>query len=143
MLALELIDSGVGLARRSGDASEFLTEEPGVALLEDQRTLTGAAAARSLRLQPLLAQMNFWRGLSIEPLTRTSRLAQTSADLAYAHTDAILSQYKGQAERVLLAVPAGYSREQLGLLLGVVNETGIPVAGLVDAALAACSLEPA
>ena len=44
---------------------------------------------------------------------------------------------------MLLAVPAGYSREQLGLLLGVVNETGVPVAGLVDAALAACSLEPA
>ena len=29
------------------------------------------------------------------------------------------------------------------MLLGVVNETGVPVAGLVDAALAACSLEPA
>lgn len=143
MLALEIIDSGVGLARSSGETSEFLAEEPGVALLEEQRTLTGAAAARSLRLQPLLAQTNFWRGLSTEPLTRTSRLAQTSADVAYAHSDAVLSPYKGQAERVLLAVPAGYSREQLGLLLGVVNETGIPVAGLVDAALAACSLEPA
>jgi hypothetical protein len=44
---------------------------------------------------------------------------------------------------VLLAVPAGYSREQLGLLLGVINESGVSVAGLVDAALAACSLEPA
>ncbi len=44
---------------------------------------------------------------------------------------------------MLLAVPAGYSREQLGLLLGVINETGVRVAGLVDAALAACSLEPA
>jgi hypothetical protein len=43
---------------------------------------------------------------------------------------------------VLLAVPAGYSREQLGLLLGVVSETGVAVAGLVDAALAACSTEP-
>jgi FHA domain len=40
-------------------------------------------------------------------------------------------------------VPAGYTREQLALLLGVVNETGVPVAGLVDASLAACSLEPA
>ena len=44
---------------------------------------------------------------------------------------------------MLLAIPAGYSREQLALLLGVINETGVRVAGLVDAALAACSLEPA
>ncbi|HKE95739.1 MAG TPA: FHA domain-containing protein, partial [Povalibacter sp.] len=31
----------------------------------------------------------------------------------------------------------------LGLLLGVINETGVSVAGVVDAALAACSLQPA
>src|SRR5262245_9622673 len=115
MLALELIDSGLGLARRQGETSEFVSEEPGVALLEDQRTLTGTAAARSLRLRPLLAQTNFWRGLSTEPLTRPSRLVQTSADVAFAHCDALLAPFKGQAERVVLAVPAGYSREQLGL----------------------------
>jgi hypothetical protein len=143
MLALELIDSGVALARRRGEAAEFVAEEPGVALLEDQRTLTGTAAAQRLRLQPLLAQTNFWRGLNTEPLPRPSRHAQTSADLAYAHCEAMLAPWKNQGERVLLAVPAGYSREQLGLLLGVVNETGVHVAGLVDAALAACSLEPA
>jgi hypothetical protein len=45
--------------------------------------------------------------------------------------------------RILLAVPGGYSREQLGLLLGVINETGVTVAGLADAALAACSMDAA
>lgn len=143
MLSLELIDSGLALARRRDQRVELIEEAPGVALLDDQATLTGSAAARRVRLQPLLAQTDYWRNLSIEPLTRPSRLARTSADVAYAQASALLSGHKADDERVLLAVPAGYSREQLGLMLGIINETGVPVAGLVDAALAGCSLEPA
>ena len=147
MLALEIIDAGLALARRRGAAgdadAEILSEVPGVAILEEQATLTGAQAAQRVRLQPLLAHSNFWRGLGTGPLTRPSRLIQTAADLAFAQAETLLAQYKAEGEGVLLAVPAGYSREQLGLLLGVINETGVPVAGLVDAALAACSLEPA
>jgi hypothetical protein len=146
MLALEIIDAGLTLARRAGEsgdaALDVLLEAPGVAILEEAATLTGAQAAQRARLQPLLAHANFWRGLSTESLTRPSRLARTTADLAFAQSEALLASYKAQGESVLLAIPAGYSREQLGLLLGIVNETGVPVAGLVDAALAACSLEP-
>lgn len=142
MLSLELIDSGITLARRDGAASEVLVEAPGMAVLEDDATLTGVEAAPRVRLRPLLAHTNFWRGLSTEPLTRASRLVRTPADVAFAQAQALLGSYKAQGENVLLAIPAGYSREQLGLLLGVVHETGVPVAGLVDAALAASSLEP-
>jgi len=90
----------------------------------------------------LLAHSTFWRGLSTDPLTRPSRLAGTTADIAFAQASALLEPHKS-AHAVLLAIPAGYSREQLGLLLGVIKETGITIAGLVDAALAACSNEPA
>ena len=82
-----------------------------------------------MRLKPLLAHTNFWRGLSTEQLTRPSRLARTTADIAFAQAQALLGRYKAEANGVLLAVPAGYSREQLGLLLGVVNETGVPRGG--------------
>jgi hypothetical protein len=143
LLALELTDSGLLLARRRGEESEVLTEAPGFAVLEDDRTHTGVEASGRVRLKPLLAHTNFWRGLSTEPLTRPSRLARTTADIAFAHAEAILKPYKAEGESVLLAVPAGYSREQLALLLGVINETGVRVSGLVDSALAACSLEPA
>jgi hypothetical protein len=44
---------------------------------------------------------------------------------------------------LLLAVPPWYTREQLALLLGVVKEAGLQPVGLVDAGLAAASLEPA
>jgi FHA domain len=143
LLALELIDSGLLLARRRGETSEVLTEVPGIAFLGDDTTRTGEAAVERIRLNPLLAHTNFWRGLSTEDLTRPSRLARTTADIAFAQAEQLLGPHKSDGESVLLAVPAGYSREQLPLLLGVINETGVRVSGLVDAALAACSLEPA
>lgn len=143
MLALELIDSGLVLARSAGQTSEVLAEAPGVAILEERETLTGVEAAHRVRRSPLLAQTNFWRGLSTNALTRPSRVAQTTADIAFAQANALLRNLRETDPRVLLALPGGYSREQLGLLLGVINETGVSVAGLVDAALAACSLEPA
>ena len=40
---------------------------------------------------------------------------------------------------LLIAVPPGYSREQLGLLVGIANEAGVTLRGLVDLGLAACS----
>lgn len=143
MLCLELIDAGLALARERGEAANVELEVPGVAVLEDTATITGKEAAPRIRLKPLLTQTNFWRSLSTEPLPRPSRLIQTTADLAFAQVEALLAPYKADGEGVLLAIPAGYSREQLGLLLGVVNETGVSVAGVVDAALAACSLEAA
>jgi F0F1-type ATP synthase epsilon subunit len=142
MLALELIDASLVLARQRGEAVDVVADEPGVAILEDQATLTGGEALGRLRVMPLLAHTNFWRSLSTQPLTRSSRVAGTTADVAFAQAEKLLGRFKADNQSVLLAVPAGYSREQLGLLLGVVNETGVRVAGLVDAALAACSLEP-
>lgn len=147
MLSLELIDAGLVLAQqRSGAASEttgVLHEVPGIAVLEEAETFTGSEAAPRIRLKPLIAHTNFWRTLNTEPLVRPSQLARTTADLAFKQADALLGAYKPDPDGVLLAIPAGYSREQLGLLLGVINETGVSVAGVVDAALAACSLEPA
>jgi FHA domain len=143
MLSLELIDSGLVLAQGQGDAVRILSEVPGFAILEENETVTGTAAAARVRLRPLLAQSNYWRALSTEPLTRPSRLIGTTADLAFAQVSQLLEEYKTDSEGVVLAVPAGYSREQLGLLLGIVGEAGVAVAGLVDAGLAACSLETA
>lgn len=143
MLCLELIDAGLVLAQQGSEPAAVLREVPGVAVLEETQTLTGREAALRIRLKPLIAHTNFWRTLSTEPLVRPSRLAHTTADLAFAQAEELFAAYKSDTEGVLLAIPAGYSREQLGLLLGVINETGVSVAGVVDVALAACSLEPA
>jgi hypothetical protein len=143
MLSLELIDSGLVLAQRQAADVRIVAEAPGFAILEENATLTGAAAAARVRTKPLLAHSSYWRALSTEPLTRPSRLVRTTADLAFEQASQLLAPYASEQEGLLLAVPAGYSREQLGLLLGVIGETRIPIAGLVDAGLAAASLEPA
>jgi hypothetical protein len=142
VLCLELIDAGLLLAQQRGESIDVVGEGPGMAILGEGATLTGVEAAARVKLSPLLSHSNFWRGLSTEALTRPSKLVGTTADIAYAQLSALLEPRKSEGG-VLLAIPAGYSREQLGLLLGVVNETGVTVAGLVDAALAACSNEPA
>lgn len=143
MLSLELIDAGLILAQQRGEELSVLAEAPGVAVLEEAATVTGAPAAQRIRVKPLQAQTNYWRALSTDPLTRPSRLVRTTADVAFAQAVELLEPHKADGEGVLLAIPAGYGREQLGLLLGVINETGVNVVGVVDAALAACSLEPA
>jgi hypothetical protein len=55
---------------------------------------------------------------------------------------ALLAGADDSEHRLILAVPAGYTREQLGLLLGIAAEAGVVETGLVDAALAACALAP-
>ncbi|HSN72454.1 MAG TPA: FHA domain-containing protein [Steroidobacteraceae bacterium] len=141
MLALELNDAGLILARSAAGEVELVADEPGFALLEGAEIRTGPEAQRGARLRPLFAQNRYWRELGVEPLARPLGAARTPADLAFAQLERLLAPHR-DAQGLLLAVPAGYTREQLGLLLGIANETGIEVRGLVDAALAACTLAP-
>jgi hypothetical protein len=139
--ALELNDAGLVLAGVAENRMTLLAESPGYASLLEADVLTGPAAAQRSRLQPLLTHNRYWSELSTDALARPNARAQTNADLAYVQLSHLLSDRHSEGASLLLAIPAGYSREQLGLLLGIVQETGWTVAGLVDAALAACATE--
>jgi hypothetical protein len=141
MLALELNDAALILAREAPGGVELVADEPGFVLLDGDELRTGLEAQRRARLKPLYVQNRYWCELGVDPLARPLGAARTPADLAFAQLDRLLEPFR-ESEGLLLAVPAGYSREQLGLLLGIAQETGVPVRGLVDAALAACTLEP-
>lgn len=141
MLSLELNDAGLILARAAAGQVELMAEEPGFALLDGDELRTGVDAQGRARLRPLYAQNRYWRELGVEPLARPLGGARTAADLAFTQLERFLAPHR-DPQGVVLAVPAGYSREQLGLLLGVANEAGAQVRGLVDLALAACSLAP-
>lgn len=141
--ALELNDAGLVLARAGGDTGEFVSEHPGVALPGPAGVLTGEAAARQSRLQPLGVQNDFWRNLGTEALPRVAAgRVLSAADLAFEQLTQIIEPVRADMTGLLLAVPPGYSRTQLGLLLGIVNETRVPVLGLADSALLASALEP-
>ncbi len=139
-VAVELNDAGLVVARAGDAGIEVSTPSPGCALLSDGRVLVGAPAAARARITPLYAQTRYWHQLSLERLPWTSGAVHTQADLAYAQLADLLATPSGTADGDLLfAVPPGYSREQLGLLVGIGNETGRTVRGLVDLAVAACA----
>lgn len=140
LVAVELNDAGLVLGREAGGGIELSAPSPGCALLSGEQVLVGAEAMARARITPLYAQTRFWHRLGVERLPWTAPGVQTQADLAFAQ----LSQLLGAGARdpqdgLVFAAPPGYSREQLGLLVGIGNETGVPVRGLVDLGVAACA----
>ena len=138
-LALEINDVGLVLA---GDG-DLLAEEPGYAMLDGREPETGAAAARRARLKPLFAETRHWQDLGTAALARVMPAATTYAEVAYAQLARITGPHVSRGRELLLATPPWYTREQLALLLGMAKEAGLEPVGLVDAGLAAASLEPA
>ena len=134
---LELNDHGVTL----GDAAGVQVVSPGFALARDKELIFGKDAQAQSRLHPNHSHSRFWQALSVEPLPEgsvpTGRVRHL-ADLAYAQLQAIAAEAGlttlASAE-TLLSVPSSFSREQLGILLGVAKQTPFRVVGLVDSAL--------
>jgi len=141
-VAVEINDAGLQLSRLDAAGVPVVVgeESPGFALLNEGRVLVGTAAARRYRLAPLHAQNRFWHALSLDALPWSARGVATAADLAHAHLASVLeAQVRDEVHELLIAAPPGYRREQLGLLVGIANECGVVVRGLVDAGLAAVS----
>ena len=65
----------------------------------------------------------------------------SAADLASRQLEQIWKAVKAHGDRLLVAVPAYMAPTRLGLFLGICKELGIPIAGLVDAAVAATRRE--
>jgi hypothetical protein len=136
-LALEINDTGLTLARGDG----ILAEEAGFAMLDGGAPETGTPAAQRSRLKPLHAESRFWQDLGTDELERPSAAAGNRAEIAYAQLAALVAPHLAAGRETLFAVPPWYTREQLGLLLGIAKEAGLEPVGLVDAGLAAASLD--
>lgn len=136
-LAIEINDAGLTVA----DGDRVLAVEPGYALLDGGRVLTGEAAFGQARLQPRRVSNRYWSQLSLAPGSAGIEGPGNAAELAYAQLRALWERFRTQADDVVLTVPAYYDTEQLGLLLGLAEECGMPVRAMVDSA-AAASLRP-
>ncbi len=132
MNVLEINDAGLLLA----DGSRTLLESPGFAALDGKQLVAGDAARARSRLDPRRANHRFWYQLDA-PLSPPLGAARSSADLAYAHLQSIKAA-AGDTP-LLIAAPGTFSREQLGILLGLVEASGLKASGLVDTAVAAAS----
>ncbi len=136
-VAIEINDSGLAVANETG----VLAIEPGFARVDGGRIVTGEEARARARLQPRRTSGRFWSQLSMEPGSAGADIGKSAAELAYAQLEELWRRFGAGVTAVVLVVPGGYRTEQLGLLLGLAQECGMPVRALVDAA-AAASVRP-
>jgi hypothetical protein len=87
-------------------------------------------------LKPRQVSNRYWAALSLEP--GSAGVGDISAaELAFAQLEALWTRFREQASGgTVLVVPGSYTREQLGLLLGLAEEIGIDVRALVHEAVA-------
>jgi hypothetical protein len=81
---------------------------------------------------------HFWDQLNTDPLDHPGPYTQQNhAEIAYIHLSRIWQTIQQHGEELIVAVPGTYSRDQLGLLLGIAKELSLPMRGFVPQALAA------
>ena len=129
---LDLNDAA--LALWNGDS---VLRSPGYARWHDERYHFGLGAQAEARLHPRQLSTRYWSQLSLQPLVPALGPARHSADLVHTQLQDMLAQQP--ASPLLLAVPGHFSRDQLSLLLGILETLPTEVAGLVhrSAAIAA------
>ena len=137
LLAAHLNDAGLLLT----DGERILCREPGFALLEDDRLVTGRAAWAVASLKPRRIQNRYWAGLTTDPLPDRRFGHLTAADLVSNQLESLWNSAAKPGDKLLLAVPPYMNSEHLGLLLGIAMDLEIPVVGMVDAAVAATRRE--
>ncbi len=137
-MALAIIDiSDTGIQLAIGD--EVVNTSPGIAVLDGDRLLLGQEALNNARLLPRWTNNRFWNQLSTDPIANRTANIRHHADLAFAHLESIWTPVSADVDAVILLVPCYYDHQQLGLLLGIANECGMPVAGVADSSLLAVS----
>jgi len=136
LMALEIHDAGI-LAKREGQ-HEANQVGPGFAMVRDAELLTGDEARACARLKPRHVDNRFWSEPDTTPLPSPFGGGTTRADLAHAHLEAVWAKIGRGVDQAVLVLPGSYTDDQLGLILGIAGACGLPVRGLVDAAVAAC-----
>lgn len=133
VIAIDINDAGIVVADRSG----VLSTEPGYAYVENREVRTGSEAYARSRLHPRSSSNRYWDALSLEPEGAGIEGVGTMAELAFAQLSALWSRFGADAREAVLLVPAHYGRDQLGILLGLAQECGMPVRTMVGSAVAA------
>jgi hypothetical protein len=132
-VAIEINDAALAVANEAG----LLAVEPGFARVDGGRIVTGEPARARARLQPRRTSSRFWNALSMDAGSAGADVGKSAAELAYAQLESLWQRVGTGVTGAVLVIPGGHRTEQLGLLLGLSQECGIPVRALVDAAVAA------
>jgi hypothetical protein len=105
-----------GYVRYDGDAYDF-----------------GEAARAAARRVPREVSTRFWSALDMQPLAPPLGPARHSADLIHSHLQQLLDERDSE---LILATPSHLSREQLSLLLGILETLPCQVVAIVNRSVA-------
>ena len=136
-LAIEVGDGGL---MALGDWGAIFGPSPAMALVEDERLVYGAPALAACRVKPRLVASDFWARLDEDPMPPPFPPGLRPVDLVHGQLAELWQEAGARVSEVVLAVGGGCEPPQLARLLGIAQSLEIPVASLVDAAVAAASL---
>lgn len=137
LLAAHINDAGITVL----DTSKVLYREPGFALLDDDKLITGREAFSQARVKPRRIQHQYWSNLQTTPQADRRFQHLSAADIVSRQLEQIWKRVAGTGDQVVIAVPAYMRTDNLGLLLGIATELKIPVTAMIDAAVAATRRE--
>jgi hypothetical protein len=136
-LAIHINDAGITLLNKD----QIVYREPGFAFLGDDQLATGNEAFARARIDPRRIQHRFWSELVTEPLSDSRFAHLSAADLVSRQLEQLWRAAGSGVSELYIAVPSYMNAQQLGLFLGIAGELNIPVAAMVDAAVAATRRE--
>lgn len=141
LIALELCDAGIMAA--AGNPARLIPvdgpslESPGYILPIKKKLSVGKSAESKAHLYPRQIQHRFWDQLSTLPLKQPERWTGNFAEMAHTHLAAIWRQIKPSGRSLVITLPGYFTREQMGILLGITQDLDIEVNGLINQAVAA------
>ena len=136
-VALHLNDAGIVLH----DGKKLIATEPGYAFLNGAELSTGREAFAHARMDPRRVQNRFWADLNTQPYRDSGFSHLCAADIASKQLEDIWAMADADATELVVVVPASMTAEELGLLLGIAGEIGLPISAMVDSAIASTRRE--
>ena len=132
--ALELNDQSLLIQAEDG----ALHAEPGFARLTWEGIVTGEEARAVAWREPQHVYNQYWCQLSQAPLPSRHRFARHHADIAFAQLRKLWLN-AGSPQSLIVLAPGSFAREQLALLLGMVEALPSQTSAVIDSALGACA----
>ena len=122
---LDLLDTSIKLLYE-----DKAIHSNGFVFNNENEFIFGETAEKNYRTQPREVNNKFWWRLGMEPLQLSFGPARHTADLVHQHLLS-LSQDASELNQIALAVSGSMSKEQLSLLLGIIEQCPFTALGII------------
>ena len=118
--------------------AKSVASSAGFAMLGNETLMLGDEARSIARLKPLQINNRYFQQLNLVETPQYLPHARHHADLAYQHLQHV-HQLAGKPDKIVFAIPANYTEQQMAVLLGIVEQCSFDAVGLVDQTVAVAS----